>query len=298
MGTQSSVAGYRTTAAYSSLDIFSLASNTPSGTATASQRTHKLVFSQDTDYLIGINPDLSFFYSTGVVNNTYIYGSYSFPLYRRATLQNSLNSYVKGTADAGNAGSYYGKMSFSTEAVSTLLLNTGKGTSISWGGFSGVSYSGGIGYSSQTSGTCYSIYGGHESLDFNTETASNVLISGSYAVHAGEGVDSSDFAYSQATTSITGSGICSLYKGNKTTHLWSTVSTASGAGSNSSASQGATVGYFSGGMNCAGTPSAATSTETNNGSNNVHKIVFSNDSYSLHSTDLNVARIVAAGFEG
>lgn len=255
LGTQSSTHGYHTYLLYSSLP-------TVNGNSTTAMS--KLQFSNDTGAINVIRPSWAVTWPQ---------------IGRRAMVQSSLAAYTH----YDNSG--FSKFTFSTDTASNVSLSG-----------SGSGSNNALGFSSETTGVNWRGTGNmiaHKLL-FSSDTLSySTYISVHYNSGGGynEGVDGQYNGYSIVQTA--NAPTTTLYKTDKSTDTWTTASTLSATGATCSAVQGNAAGYFCGGQNQNGSPSA-----TGSSVSSIRKIVYSPETFSVHSASLTNARIGSAGFEG
>jgi hypothetical protein len=258
LGTQSLTHGYHTYSIYSSLPTVN------SNNATAMS---KLQFSNDTGAISVIRPATS--------STWYAMG-------RRGVIQSDSAAYIRYQTTS------YGKFIFSTDTAASLTVspattNTGYNTELSFSGaVSGIIWQSNLSlFGVKTS------FSTDTSISFSAYLPVNINVGGGY----NEGVDGQYNGYSIVQTAATPT--TTLYKTDKSTDTWTTLSSLSTSGAACSAVQGNTAGYFCGGQNTNGSPGVNVA-----GVSTIRKIAYSPETFSVHSASLAGVRLGGAGFEG
>ena len=256
LGTQSSTHGYHTYSAYSSL---------PSVNGNSTTAMSKLQFSNDTGAVSVVRPQQSV--------------ASWFSMGRRAVVQSNAAAYNH----YDNLS--FGKLTFSTDTTSSVVVSGAGG---------GTGYA--IGFSGETSGVTWR--GGSTIIGLKTSFSTDALSFTTYiSAHSNnnggynEGVDGQYNGYSIVQTAATPT--TTLYKTDKSTDTWTTLSSLSTSGAACSAVQGNTAGYFCGGQNTNGSPGVNVA-----GVSTIRKIAYSPETFSVHSASLAGVRLGGAGFEG
>lgn len=215
-GTQSSTAGYRMRAVYSSLPALGSNSTSIAGS--------KMTFSTEVSSLIRTADN-------GIISNN-----------RRPVAQSESAAFILGATSP-----YSSKLLFSTDTYSTPSTITS--SALVSANYAGAlsSASQGIYFDGAASSTV-------RLLTFSTETMSTATAPQSYAASCSELVDAPLVGYSQNTAVTTSGGTSNCRKYNKTTYANSLLaSTLTGVGGVSAATQGSAKGYFCGGQNYSAT---------------------------------------------
>jgi hypothetical protein len=257
LGTQSSTHGYHMYSVYStSLPLV----NNNNSTAMS-----KLQFSNDTGAIVVVRP------ANSVASWT--------AMGRRPAVQSGTAAYTHFDTTS------FGKFTFSTDTASNIVVSGASNGSNN-------SYS----FSGETSGVTWR--GSNNLIALKTSFSTDALSFTTYvSVHYNNGggfnecVDGQYNGYSIAQTAATPTS--TLYKTDKSTDTWTTVSTLSATGATCSAVQGNAAGYFCGGQNQSSAPSS-----TGSSVSAIRKIAYSPETFSVHSASLTNARIGSAGFEG
>lgn len=277
-GTQSSTHGYRLADVYSGL------------ASVNSQTTHaafKVPFSNDT---------------ASTVIRLPVYGNNKGFDSRGGIIQNS--SYAWRVGIDVSYGKNMNRLAFSTDTVTRYAF-----TSSFSAGTTGSGPNVGFGLSSESFGVLWmenNTTSGIK-LQYATDTsltlAAFVVIGNSFVgSHFGEAVDSLYSGYYIRNTNALAaiaSPVATLYKGDKSVDTWTTSSsTVSSAASGAAAVQGLTAGYFCGAVTNYDTASWQLNSTTYAPVNSIKKILYSPETFSIHSATLSAAKTLASGFEG
>lgn len=228
--------------------------------------THKVAFANDTA------APTAYFGTNGYWSSRYV------------TIQSTTAAY----RHAG--GSAVGKFNFDTDSFTNISSRILNGTT---SGFAVVGSTVGTVWSTTT------VSSNNSKFTYSTETNASASI---YApltdsIDPSECVESSANAYHQRNTATASGGTVRLQKMNISTDQWAAISNSfTGAGSSASAIQGNGKGYFCGAQLQQSSSSGTSSVST--GSSVVRKIEYAPETYSVHSSSLQKARSLGAGFEG